>query len=154
MRIYPRKDVMDRLWAKTIIDPDSGCRIWCGALVSNGYGAIRDGDGRMALVHRVGYEREVGEIPDGLDLDHLCRTRACWNPTHLEPVTRQINLLRGVGFPAQQAAKTHCPHGHPYDDQNTRIKCGKRECRACERRRDRERRAVDPGGIRIVGRGR
>lgn len=136
---YRRKDVMDRIWAKTMTIPECGCYVFMGADNGNGYGVIGTGDGKkMGLVHRVAYERLVGPIPEGLDLDHKCRVRLCWNPDHVEPVTRQINLLRGIGLPAQQIKRTHCPQGHPYDAQNTRIKYGKRECKACDRERHRK----------------
>ncbi|MFJ2662519.1 HNH endonuclease signature motif containing protein [Arthrobacter koreensis] len=95
----------------------------------------------MCRVHRVAYELFSGPIPNGLVLDHLCRNRGCFNPNHLEPVTRAVNNLRGVGFMAAHARKTHCPKGHPYDEKNTQIKNGARRCRACisiENRRYRE----------------
>lgn len=85
-------------------------------------------------VHRVAWETLRGPIPDGMQLDHLCRQRACWNPDHLEPVSPRENVLRGVGITAMNAKKTHCPQGHPYDDANTGItSTGKRRCRACGR---------------------
>ncbi|MBO0885095.1 MAG: HNH endonuclease [Mycobacterium sp.] len=89
--------------------------------------------------HRIAYTWLVGPIPEGFDLDHLCRVRSCVNPAHLEPVPRRTNLLRGRTIPAANAAKTHCPHGHPYDDTNTvRNKTG-RLCLACRRARDKAR---------------
>ena len=72
-----------------------GCWEWQGAL-NDGYGIVgRDGTTRR--VHRVVYEALVGPIPNGMDLDHLCRNRRCCNVLHLEPVTRRENLARGIG---------------------------------------------------------
>lgn len=83
-------------------------------------------------VHKLVYEVLRGTVPDGLDLDHLCRYRGCCNPDHLEPVTRQINCRRGqTGL--NMSSKTHCPKGHPYSDQNTYLYRGSRSCRECGR---------------------
>jgi hypothetical protein len=84
------------------------------------------------MAHRWAYESEVGPIPIGLTLDHLCKVRRCVRPDHLEAVTLQENLLRGLTFQASNAAKTRCPRGHPYTAQNTRHHCGSRHCKTCE----------------------
>lgn len=74
----------------------------------------------------------LAEIPEGLQIDHLCRNRACCNPSHMEPVTVRQNTLRGEGLTARYARQTYCPSGHPWDLLNTRIgKAGGRQCRAC-----------------------
>lgn len=73
----------------------SPCWIWQGYVNKNGYAKATRSDGRMGLAHRVVYAEVRGPIPAGLDLDHLCRVRACVNPEHLEPVTRSENLRRG-----------------------------------------------------------
>lgn len=79
-----------------IVD-DNGCWIWQGAKTHGGYGVVGvPGCRKNAVAHRVMYEREVGPIPGGLDLDHLCRVRHCINPDHLEPVTRRVNIERGI----------------------------------------------------------
>lgn len=87
---------------------------------------------KKLLAHRWSYEFHVGPIPEGLDLDHLCRNRGCVNPDHLEPVTREENIRRAF------ATVTHCPSGHPYSDENTYVRPGTvhRKCRACARQRD------------------
>jgi HNH endonuclease len=79
------------------------------------------------------YRLLVGPVPEGLELDHLCRNRACVNPAHLEPVSHRENVLRGASFAAINAVKTHCIHdGHPFDDVNTIVRPeGRRGCRAC-----------------------
>ena len=80
-------------------------------------------------------------LPD-MPLDHLCRHRHCVRPEHLEPVTSKVNTRRSnVGL--NSANKTHCPHGHEYDEENTLVYGGKRVCRACKNRRNRERRAKE-----------
>lgn len=115
-----------------------GCWQWRGA-TTWGYGTAW-AEGRTRRAHRLAYELLIGPIPDGLDLDHLCRNRACVNPTHLEPVTRRVNLLRGVGLTARRAAQTACIHGHPFDQANTiRRRDGTRDCRSCLHNRNRAR---------------
>ena len=89
--------------------------------------------------HRYAYEELVGPIPEGLQLDHLCRNRSCVNPDHLEPVTCRENLRRGETLNAANLAKTHCPAGHPYAGENLSITAkGFRECIECGRTRSRE----------------
>jgi hypothetical protein len=119
----------------------------------NGYGALSewiDGRTRMHYTHRVAYEAVNGPIPGGLVIDHLCRNRLCANPAHLEAVTHRVNLLRGIGVAAKHAAKTACPRGHTYTEENTyRSKEGSRVCRACGREKAEERRRAR--GVRIIG---
>jgi HNH endonuclease len=136
--------VSDRIEA----EPMSGCWIWVGDRSQKGYARI--GRGRAPAVHRLIYRLMRGPIPDGLQLDHLCRVRACVNPNHLELVTRKENILRGIGPTANNARKTHCPRGHIYDDSNTYHSRGQRECRTCKlrgqrgRKRKRSRRKLAP----------
>jgi len=109
--------------------PECGCWIWLGVIQGNGYGKY----GKQ-LAHRLIYEKAKGTVPNGLQLDHLCRVRSCVNPDHLEPVTQRENILRGDSFSAKNAAKTSCPSGHPYTKENTRIRAnGYRECRECRK---------------------
>lgn len=134
MKTGPKpRDVMERLWEKTQTIPFCGCYVFTGALHGGGYGALWDGK-RLGTSHIIAYERLVGPVPEGLELDHKCRVRACWNPAHLEPVTTQVNLLRGVGVSAKAAQATQCPYGHPYSGDNLyRYPDGHRGCRACNR---------------------
>lgn len=133
--------VIDRLFAKVAWPSDiSACWVWTAMLNVSGYGAIRvgsklDGSTRMVHAHRVSYELAVGPIPDGKEIDHLCRNRACINPMHLEAVTKKVNTLRGESFSAMNAAKTHCDRGHRFDDANTYVWRGWRMCRACRSER-------------------
>lgn len=128
--------------------PDS-CWIWHGSRLPDGYGQIRI-NGRTRGAHRVVYELLVGPIPDGLTLDHLCRTHACVNPRHLEPVTMRENTLRGVGPSARNATATHCHRGHEFTEANTHTWNGHRSCRACRglnyraRQANREPRVLSP----------
>lgn len=127
------KSVADRLRAKIAVAP-SGCWMWQGRKTSNGYGRITV-DGKTRPAHRVAYELLRGPIPDWPDahLDHLCRTPACVNPAHLEPVTAYENVIVRSRSPwAMKAKATHCIHGHPFDERNTRYRLnGTRQCRRC-----------------------
>jgi HNH endonuclease len=127
----------DRFWAKAV-EAESGCWLWGAETDRDGYGRIKIG-GIRAMAHRASYEALTGPIPHGLQLDHLCRVRNCVRPDHLEPVTNQVNALRGEGPTAVNATKTHCPKGHPYDAENTiKRPCGRRTCRTCDRARKRK----------------
>lgn len=128
-----------KFWDKCIPEPNSGCWLWTAALDGSGYGQIKWGDhGRRnpnAKTHRLAYQMLVGPIPAGLVIDHLCRTRCCCNPAHMEPVTAKMNTLRGESFAVANANKAACPSGHAYDDINTRWYQGRRYCRECLRLR-------------------
>lgn len=114
-----------RFWAK--VERGDDCWLWAGAKTNDGYGRVRI-ENRNLLPHRVSYEWAMGPIPDGLEVDHLCRNKACVNPAHLEPVTRHENQRR------RAAVITHCPAGHEYDSRNTYVSpSGHRFCRACNR---------------------
>jgi hypothetical protein len=122
------------------IDASGVCWEWTASCNLGGYGQTW-WNKRVRVAHRVVYEVLVGPVPEGMELDHLCRNRRCVNPDHMEPVTRAENCRRGAG-PATQSARyaaiTHCPQGHPYNETNTHryIQRGKyptRRCRACAR---------------------
>lgn len=116
-------------WIPTIPIDAHGCWIWRAARNAQGYGVCWNGRSTQ-LAHRWVYEQIVGPIPDGLELDHLCRVRACVNPDHLEPVTHAENVRRS---PSANAAKERCPQGHDYSDENTYEWRGRRQCRTCSR---------------------
>ena len=130
MRIYP--SVRERLMTHSIPEPNTGCWLWTGALEGDGYGLMKV-NRRMVRAARASYETFVGPIPEGLTIDHLCRQRCCINPEHLEPVTNRENILRSDGVTANNARKTHCPHGHPLSGENLYLHKGHRMCRACLR---------------------
>lgn len=109
-----------------LVQKTDGCWLWLGYRNKDGYAIY---SGRSA--HRTLYTWLRGPIPDGLQLDHLCRVRHCVNPDHLEPVTCLTNVRRGA-----QATKTHCANGHLLSGDNLYTRPshpGRRECRACRR---------------------
>lgn len=142
-----------RFWSKVNKQAPDGCWLWTGSPGRWGYAQVRMGGraGGMVLVHRWAYENLVGPIPAGLELDHRCHTddptcaggpcrhRLCVNPEHLEPVTEQENARRSRSASGVNSRKTHCIHGHAFDEKNTLITPkGNRSCRACRLRNVRE----------------
>lgn len=129
--------LFDKLLGRIEQSP-TGCWLYTGGIGDHGYGRFylpREQERqRLLWAHAVAYALFIGAIPAGRQLDHLCWVRHCVNPTHLEPVTQRVNLLRGVGFAGINARKQACPYGHPYDDANTTKRLnGSRRCRTCHR---------------------
>lgn len=125
------------------ISKSDDCWVWLGKPANTGYGQIGFGKRNERVTknaHRVVYELLVGEVPEGKQLDHLCKNRLCVNPAHLEPVTQRENLLRGDGIPAVNAAKTHCVRGHKLSGDNVRTYGlrGGRQCIQCVRMRQKQ----------------
>lgn len=113
---------------------ESGCHEFMGARKKNGYGYVQGPEKKPRYPHRLIYELEVGPIPEGLTIDHLCRNRACVNVEHLEPVSQRENVMRGDTLAANNSAKTHCDIGHIFDKANTyTTKEGWRRCRECNK---------------------
>ena len=107
-----------------------GCWQWDMPNKSNGYGEFLVHYKRISA-HRFSYEYFVGEIPDGLQIDHICRNRGCVNPNHLRVTSIAENVLSGVGITAINKRKTHCIRWHALKDGNVYLWRGKRNCRIC-----------------------
>jgi len=131
-------EIFDRIKARTFED-ELGCWIWTGPRNRDGYGQVSLGKGKNRLTHRVMLAEHLGrDLPSGwaLQVDHLCRNRACCNPDHLELVPARINNRRGAS-----GGKTHCHRGHELTPENTQIRYQgtdrHRSCRECIRLRKR-----------------
>lgn len=116
----------------------SDCVEWAGKRLPTGYGYFYDSSRSTAksgivYAHRAAYENAKGPIPEGLEIDHLCRNRGCVNPDHLEAVTHRENQIRSpISVGGRNAAKVVCAHGHPFDVANTYWWRGQRKCRRCD----------------------
>jgi hypothetical protein len=119
-------EIPGRFLDKILVGDD--CWAWQGAIEKNGYGRWD-----CRLVHRASYEFFRGKIPEGLAIDHLCKTRSCVKPSHLEPVTPKENNLRSESPTAINSRKTQCLRGHELSGSNLYISAqGYRNCRACQ----------------------
>lgn len=123
-----RRTTLDERFTAKFLVSEAGCWEWIAAKSYDGYGQFNAVRSRAHSAHRWSYRRFKGEIPDGYEVDHLCRNRACVNPDHLEAVTKKTNTLRGASFAAVNASKAHCPKGHPLVQGS-----GQRVCRICRR---------------------
>lgn len=125
------------------VSVEGDCWLWLGGGTVQGYGMFT-ANGCHWQAHRFSYELHRGPVPTNRVLDHLCRTRHCVNPDHLEIVEQHENIRRGAtgwGGDAPGERATHCPYGHPYTVENTYDFPGKpnsRACRTCQGRRRRE----------------
>lgn len=146
-------DTVSRFVKKYEVNDFSGCWDWLAGKTQDGYGTFFNGK-KTQRAHRFSYEYYNGDIPEGLEIDHICRNRGCVNPNHLEVVTRSVNMLRGDGPEISRQKmfklhekyggrppiavinenKTHCIHGHEFTEENTYYRpTGGRLCKACNR---------------------
>lgn len=153
----PTLTTADHFWAQVDRRKPDECWPWTGYIRPSGYAAFTyPPDGQHAYVYA--YELHYGPVPDGHTVDHLCHTtdctvpssecphRACCNPAHLTATTSRENVLRGNGPTAENARKTHCKNGHPFDEANTSYcKNGSRRCKTCHRQETRRRRGQPEG---------
>ena len=128
MPIEKKLDIMKR------VHPETGCWEWTGRLSEDGYGKVPVASGRYGSVHRLSYQLKWGSVPDGLEIDHVCRNRRCFNPDHLEAVTRRENVRRGA-LPEMMRKKatdqTHCRLGHPLSGSNLVLQGPEKKFRVC-----------------------
>lgn len=105
-------------------EPNSGCWLWMGCVAPNGYPKVarkHDGGGwTTANAHREVYKILVGDIPEGLDLDHKCKVRCCVNPAHVKLATRAENMANAESNRKAMLARTHCKRGHEFNEASTR----------------------------------
>lgn len=110
------------------------CWLWTGSVVGDGYGEFQY-MGKRYSAHRLALQLDGRPVPRGMHADHTCRNKLCVNPAHLRVVTPKVNALENsVGVAAINAAKTHCPKGHPLSGANLYLeKKGSRSCKECHR---------------------
>jgi hypothetical protein len=134
-----RPTAEQRFHRKYRVDPETGCWVWTAGVVPPNpkrrfpYANFFWG-GRNGYAHRFAYELANGPIPDGLEIDHLCRNTLCVNHEHLEAVGHIVNVRRG------ELMKTHCKRGHSLTEGNLYRHSNRRRCRACTLMGARERR--------------
>ena len=142
-------ETMRRFWSKVDQRGPDDCWPWTAGQNSQGYGGFHPAPGVTVLAHRWAYEDAVGPIPEGQHVDHTCHNdagcppgpcehRLCCNPAHLEPVAPGENVNRSHN---SNLRKTHCPRGHEYTPENTRLQVlattTRRSCLTCARENDR-----------------
>ena len=125
------QNLVKRFWSKVRKTPN-GCWLWTACLNEHGYGVF-ELHRRTFKAHRISYVLLKGQIPEGLELDHVCRNPKCVNPGHLEPVTHRENILRGDTVWGIAARRPTCVHGHLLSGHNLYIRPnGSRNCLQCK----------------------
>lgn len=143
------RSMFNRFWEK--VDERSEDDCWAFSDLNHaGYGRLwfRSPSSQQAcvLAHVFSYEIHVGPVPEGLELDHTCRNRACVNPTHLEPVTHAENMRRGQAPSMLLRHANRCAQGHDLSEpDNYFFYRGVKNCKVCNRRRDRQSRLRNKG---------
>lgn len=143
----------ERFWAFVPDRPADGCWLWQGSRMPRGYGKFGVTAKESQYAHRLAYIFAKGPISDGLQIHHTCRVTACVNPEHLLAVTGVENMSYELGrqvYGTHNRGKTHCQHGHPFNEENTYYNQNHRRgwvtrtCRMCRRlqRREQRRRAA------------
>ena len=139
MTFYTNEPGPHRARFELLVERTETCWLWTGRIGKGGYGRLGP-----RLAHRAAYELFVGPVPQGFELDHLCRTPNCVNPQHLEPVTPEENWLRSHNPARINADKTHCKNGHEFTPENTLLNTRNRpsrrpyrRCRKCTQARQR-----------------
>ena len=138
-----RRATPESFWAR--VDKTGGeCWTWLGAHFRSGYTRVKY-QGHDTVAHLIAYELTYGSVPDGLELDHLCRHRWCVNPAHLEPVPHAVNQARiPGGLTVVNATKAACNRGHSLSGDNLFVRRdGRRRCRTCERATQQRLRSTD-----------
>lgn len=139
----PKRSVEQRLEIHAKKDNETGCLVWNGSRCKDGYGTVNFElrGKRVYLAHRMAYLHFVGEIPDGEEIDHICKNRACVNPDHLRSVSHQVNVDNGdYKTNHRNRTKNHCKLGHELSGENLFIsKNGSRQCKECRNARDKGR---------------
>jgi protein-arginine kinase activator protein McsA len=140
-----KKRTIDDLYLKIRVDPRRGCHLWTGQHNRGGYGVTRF-NGEKWLVHKLIWEHFNGPVPEGLQLDHLCRNTTCCNREHLRVTTPRENTLASDNICARNARRMNCPKcGGQYSEL---VPGGRRYCKECMRKYTaayaREKRQNDP----------
>lgn len=119
-------NTIEKFWMSATEAADSGCFVWSGAVSPDGYG-IFTYKGRRHLAHRFSYCVSVGEIPDGMVIDHLCHRRDCINPNHLRIATRSENNRNKLMKANKKPGLKGVQKGHRSQRWQARIRCSGKE---------------------------